>query len=47
MAKGPFEYDEFDDDLDDEPEDIPVCPECGSDDLRLTDVVDVDDNEQY
>ena len=33
--RGAFEYDEFDDDLDEGPENIPVCPECGSDDLTI------------
>jgi tRNA(Ile2) C34 agmatinyltransferase TiaS len=33
-VRGAFEYDEFDDELDDEPEDIPVCPDCGGDDLE-------------
>jgi DNA-directed RNA polymerase subunit RPC12/RpoP len=37
MFRGPFEFDEFDDDLDGEPEEIPVCPECGSDDLTIID----------
>ncbi len=36
MARGAFEFDEFDDDLDNEPdEEIIVCPECGSDDLNI------------
>lgn len=35
MVRGPFEFDEFDDDLDEGPEEIPVCPECGSDDLKF------------
>jgi hypothetical protein len=35
QVRGAFEYDEFDDDLDEGPEDIPVCPECGSDDLTI------------
>ncbi len=37
MVRGPFEFDEFDDDLDGEPEEIPVFPECGSDDLTIID----------
>jgi len=35
MAREPFEYDEFDDDLDDGPVSTVVCPECGSDDLEV------------
>lgn len=34
MARQAFEFDEFDDDLDEPDEEIPVCPECGSDDLE-------------
>ena len=44
MAREFFDDDDFEDDG---PTSIAVCPDCGSDDLRLTDVVDVDDNEQY
>jgi hypothetical protein len=42
-----IESDSFRAGLDEADEKIIICPDCGSDDLRLTDVVDVDDNEQY
>lgn len=47
MARMPFCFDEFDDDLDPEPEEIVVCPECGSDDLDIVDEFDEEGINEY